>query len=289
MYKIVAIDIDGTLLNSKSELTDRTVNALKRASDLGVCIVLTSGRMTSIIKSFCERIGANKYLIAENGASIVDLQTDTMIYKNYIPKSVVLSIIDICIENNIYYMVYTDKELIVKDLKHMALFFYKQNYNPNARIETHLAGRDYIESIDDYFTKMMICDEDRSIYNSIVNKLGKIEQIDITSVPHISSKKLQFGTEEKTIEYSYADISAKNANKWTALEKLINILGVNTDEVIAIGDNINDLSMVKNAGLGVAMKNGIDSLKEIADVIAESNDEDGVAQIIEKYILNINE
>ena len=67
MYKLIAIDIDGTLLNSKSELTERTCNALKKASDKGIYVILTSGRMSSIIKNFCNEIGANKFLIAENG------------------------------------------------------------------------------------------------------------------------------------------------------------------------------------------------------------------------------
>ena len=285
MYKLIAIDIDGTLLNSNSELTERTIDVLKRASEKGIYIVLTSGRMTSVVNDFCKKIGADKYLIAENGASILDLQKEEVIYKNYIPKSVVLDIVDICEENNIYYMVYTNKELIVKNLKHMALFFYKQNYNPNARLETHIAGRAYIESIDDDFTKIMICDEDRAVYNSIVNKLNKIEAIDVTTIPHVSTKVLNIGTEETTISYIYADIAANDTNKWSAIEKLIEMLGINSEEVIAIGDNINDIQMIENAGLGVAMANGSPVVKEIAKEIAPSNDEDGVAYIVEKNTL----
>lgn len=285
MYKFVAIDIDGTLLNSKSELSERNKKVLKEASENGTYIVLTSGRMTTVIQNFCKEIGADKFLISDNGASIFDLQANETIYKRFIPKEVVLDVLDLCIENNIYYMIYTDKELIVKDLKHMALFFYKQNYNPNARIATHLAGREYVESLEDNFTKIMICDEDRAIYNSIINKLSKIQTIDVTSIPHISTKKLLFGTEERTIAYSYADIAVKDTNKWTAIEFLIERLGIKREEVIAIGDNINDISMIKNAGLGVAMENGSPVTREVANLIAPSNDNDGVASIIEQYIL----
>ena len=121
MYKFVAIDIDGTLLNSKSELTARNMNALKEASSKGVYIVLTSGRMTTVIQNFCREIGADKFLISENGASIFDLQKNETIYKRYIPKDTVLEILDLCIANNIYYMIYTDKELIVKDLWNIGL------------------------------------------------------------------------------------------------------------------------------------------------------------------------
>lgn len=285
MYKLIAIDIDGTLLNSKSELTDGTIEILKQASERGIYIVLTSGRMTSVIKEFCQKIGADKFLIAENGASIVDLQTNELIYKKYISKKVVLDIVDMCEENDIYYMIYTNKELIVKNLKHMALFFYKQNYNPNARLETHIADRRYIELLKDDFTKIMICDEDRVIYNSIVNRLRKNSDIDVMDIPHISTKVLNIGTEEKVISYSYADISAKGTNKWSAIEALITTLGIKSEEVIAIGDNINDMQMIRNAGLGVAMANGSPALKEIADEIAPSNDDDGVAYIVKKYTL----
>ena len=174
--------------------------------------------MTTNVKKFCEDIGANKYLIAENGASIIDLETNETIYSKYIPKEVVNKVVDFCEKNSIYYMVYTQNELIVKNIKYMSLFFYKQNFNPNARIKQVVAGRDYIDSVEGNFTKIMICDEDRSVYKSIVKEFRKIKEIDITPVPHVSTKKLQLDGEWKEIKYSYADISSKGANKWTAIE-----------------------------------------------------------------------
>lgn len=286
MYKLVAIDIDGTLLNSKGEMTDRTKQVLRKASEQGIYIVLTSGRLTDTVEKFCNEIGADKYLIAENGASIINLQTKKLEFSKYISKDVVNKVLDICDENNIYYMVYTNKELIVKNIKHMAMFFYKQNYNPNARIKTIVSGRDYINAVTDNFTKLMICDEDRAIYNNIVAKLSKIPEIDVLPVPHISNKQLELDGKETVLEYSYADISAKGTNKWTAIKELMTKLGISENEVIAIGDNINDIKMIENAGLGVAMKNGSPHVRALADVVAPSNNEDGVAYIVEKYVLN---
>ena len=244
-YKMIAIDIDGTLLNSKNELTQRTIDILKEASERGVYIVLTSGRISTNVKNFCNKIGANQYLIAENGASVINLQTNEIEYSKYIPKDVVNKVLDICEENSIYYMVYTQKELIVKNIKYMSLFFYKQNFNPNARIKQVVAGRDYIQM----------------------------------SIMIMETKK------EFEIKYSYADISAAGANKWTAIEYLANKLGIQKEEIIAIGDNINDLHMIHNAGLGVAMENGCPLVRKVANVVAPSNDIDGVAQIVEKYVL----
>lgn len=286
MYKLVAIDIDGTLLNSKGEMTDRTKQVLRKASEQGIYIVLTSGRLTDTVEKFCNEIGADKYLIAENGASIINLQTKELEFSKYISKDVVNKVLDICDENNIYYMVYTNKELIVKNIKHMAMFFYKQNYNPNARIKTIVSGRDYINSVTDNFTKLMICDEDRAIYNNIVAKLGKIPEIDVLPVPHISNKQLEVDGKKTILEYSYADISAKGTNKWTAIKELMTKLGISENEVVAIGDNINDIKMIENAGLGVAMRNGSPHVRALADVVAPSNNEDGVAYIVEKYVLN---
>ena len=285
LYKMIAIDIDGTLLNSKNELSENTKRVLKEASDRGVFVVLTSGRISKNIVNFCNQIGANKYLIAENGASIINLETGELEYSKYISKEIANKVIDVCEENSIYYMVYTQEELIVKNIKYMSLFFYKQNYNPNARIKQVVAGRDYINSVDSNITKLMICDEDRSIYRSIINKLKEIKEIDILPVPHTSEKKLIVDGEEKIIRYSYADISAKGANKWTAVEYLANKLGIKKNEIIAIGDNINDMHMIYNAGLGVAMSNGSPYVKKVANKVAPSNDNDGVAQIVEKYVL----
>ena len=285
MYKLIAIDIDGTLLNSKSELTEKTKQILKKATEQGIYIVLTSGRLTDNVKKFCDEIGADKYLIAENGASIINLQTNKLEYSKYMNKEVVNKVLDVCEENNIYYMVYTNKELIVKNIKHMTMFFYKQNYNPNARIKTIVAGRDYIDSVTDNFTKLMICDEDRVIYNSIITKLNKIPEIDVSPVPHISTKKLEIDGQKTTIEYSYADICEKGANKWNAIKELANRLNIKDEEIIAIGDNINDIKMIENAGLGVAMANGSPHVRAIANVVAPSNNEDGVACIVEKYAL----
>ncbi|MBR6252896.1 MAG: HAD family phosphatase [Clostridia bacterium] len=285
LYKMIAVDIDGTLLNSKNELSENTKKVLKEASDRGIFVVLTSGRISKNVLNFCNQIGADKYLISENGASIINLKTGELEYSKYISKEVANKVIDLCEENSIYYMVYTQEELIVKNIKYMSLFFYKQNYNPNARIKQVVAGRDYINATNSNITKLMICDEDRSIYRSIINKLKDIEEIDVLPVPHTSVKKIKVDGEEKTLKYSYADISAKGANKWTAVEYLANKLGIKKSEIIAIGDNINDMHMIYNAGLGVAMSNGSPYVRRIANKVAPSNDNDGVAQIVEKYVL----
>ena len=289
MYKFIAIDIDGTLLNSSGELTKRTVNTIKKVTDMGVKVVLTSGRVTESVKGIANQLNTDKHIICDNGATIVDLNTNEVVYSQYIKKETIIKLVDFCLTNNIYYMVFTNKEIIVKNLKHMAFAFYKQRHHlkdeASGISQIKYAGLDYIERVKEPFTRIIICDEDRAIYNSIVNVLKSFDDIDLLAAPHVSHKIVKDGEKEVVLSYSYAEILAKNTNKWTAIKQLTSHLGITSREVIAIGDNFNDIGMIQNAGLGVAMNNGSPVVKEVARVIAPSNNEDGVAQIMERYVL----
>ena len=290
MYKFIAIDIDGTLLNSSGELTKHTIETVKRVTDLGIKVVLTSGRVTDSVKGIAGQLNTDQHIICDNGATIVDLKTNEVVFSKYIEKSTIIKLVDFCVTNNIYYMVFTNKEIIVKDLKHMAFAFYKQRHylkdEASGMSQIKFAGIDYIKSINEPFTRIIICDEDRAIYNSIVNMLKTFNDIELMPAPHVSNKIVKDGDKEIFLSYSYAEILAKDTNKWTAIKSLTEKLGIKKEEIIAIGDNFNDISMIQNAGLGVAMNNGSPVAKEVARVIAPSNNEDGVAQIIERYVLN---
>ena len=291
MYKLIAIDIDGTLLNSNGELSERTILAVKRVIEKGVRVVLTSGRVTNSVEMIAEKVNADKYLICDNGASIYDVAQNKTIWSREIEKSTVLDLIKTCIENDIYYMVFTDKEIIVKDLRHMALAFYKQRHNckdeATGVTQFKYAGIEYIERIEKPIRRIVVCDQDRTIYNSIVKKLTKFNDIELMASPHISNKIIKNSDKTIILSYSYAEILPKNANKWSAIKELISrIGGISESEVMAIGDNFNDVSMIENAGLGVAMNNGATVAKEVARVVAPTNDEDGVATVLERYILD---
>ena len=292
MYKFIAIDIDGTLLNSKGQLSTRTKEAIRRVSMSGVKVVLTSGRVTSSTKKIAEEINSDRYMICDNGAVIYDRIENKSLYEAYIDKDIVLNILDSCIENDIYYMVFTTKKIIVKDLKHMALAFYKQRHHCRDEAtginEIVYGGRSCVEEIEEPITRIIVCDQDRAIYNSIVNKLKLYKEVDLMIAPHVSRKKIIDGEKEIFLNYSYAELLPKNTNKWSAVENLIGKLNIKPNEVIAIGDNFNDVDMIKNAGLGVAMNNGSPVAKEVASVIAPSNDKDGVAIVLERYILEKN-
>ena len=287
MYKLIAIDLDGTMLNSYGVVTENTKNAIKKTIQKGIDVIIASGRPIDSIKTIANEIGSKNYFIAGNGALIYDIQKDENIYENYLNKEKVLEIIKMCEENSISYNVYTDKTILAKVLKYNVLYYYKENLKKSEDKQTHI---NIVENMYDYISKMneekflkiTICDENKSVFQSIIKKLNEIENIEVLDVSHMSRKVIQQGTEEIPIEYYYTEISSKNVDKWYAIEYLISKLNIKREEVIAIGDNINDKKMIEEAGLGIAMGQSSPLIKEIADDITSSNEEDGVAKALDK-------
>lgn len=290
MYKLVAIDLDGTLLNSVGEVSEKTKKILKEAQNKGVEIVLSSGRPISSTKTLALELGVDNYLISGNGAVVYDIKKDEIIYDKFLNKEQVFKIIDVCEENSIFYNIYTEDEVITKSLNYNVLFYHKENIKKIEEKRTHINvvqdTKKYIEESEkDRFLKVTVCDESKMIFNGIIRKLREIGNIDILNVEHMSRKRFNIGTEIMSIEYHYTEITNENVNKWTAIEHLIEKLNIKKDEVVAIGDNINDREMVENAGLGIVMGNSNPVMKELADVIVSDNDSDGVCEAFEKYIL----
>ncbi len=289
MFKLITIDIDGTLLNSYGEVTDRNKQAIQKALDKNVDVVLTSGRMPKAILPIASEINSNKYLISGNGAAIYDIQNDKIIYNNYMSKKKVLEIIDICEKNSMFYNIYTNSAVLTKTLNYNILYYHNENKkNPeDKRIKINVIDNLY-EYIKQYqgndFLKFTICDNDKMVFKSIINKLKTIRDIDVLEVSHMSKKIIKHGTDDFEISYFYTEITNENVNKWTAIEELIKILNITKEEVLAIGDNINDKEMIENAGTGVVTGNSSPFMKEIADEVVASNNESGVAEAIEKYI-----
>ena len=292
MYKLVAIDLDGTMLNKYGVITENTKNVIKKVQEKGVEVIIASGRPINSVKNFSKEINSQKYFISGNGAITYDIKNDKILYENILNKNKVLQVIKICEENSIYYNVYTENGIIAKNLNYNTLYYYKENLNKLEENKTHIniveSIYDYIEKRDEKILKIMICDGSKTIFNSIMKKIREITDIEILDVSHMSRKIIKQGTEEIALEYFYTEISAKDVDKWNALEKLIELMNITKEEVVTIGDNANDIKMLKNAGLGVAMGESAPYVKECANEVTTSNDNDGVAVILEKIFLDKN-
>lgn len=286
MYKLVAIDLDGTMLNSYGIVTENTKKAIFKTQQKGIEVIIASGRPTDSIKTIAKEINSNNYFISGNGAILYDIKNKQILYENTLKKNKTLEIIKICEENSIYYNIYTEKEVIAKNLNYNVLYYHKENLNKDEQNKTHINivqnMYDYILNHEEKIVKITICDNNKSIFNSIMKKLKEIAEIEVLEVSHMSRKIIRQGTEEVPIEYYYTEISAKNVDKWNAIEVLAEKMQIRGEEIIAIGDNINDKKMIENAGLGIVMQGSSPDVIKVADDIAESNDNDGVAKILQK-------
>ena len=288
MYKLIAVDLDGTLLNQYGEVTENSKRVIKNVTRKGMQVVIASGRSIDSIKNISKEIGASKYIIAGNGAVVYDIKEDKIIYENYIPFNKALNIINICEENSIFYNVYTNKTIVTSSLRYNVLYYYKENLKKEDSKKTNIT---IVDSIPDYLKnmqeekimKIFICDSTESVFNSIMKKFNEIPSVETLDVSHMSRKVIKKGTTEIPIEYYYTEISMENVDKWNAIEFLINKLGIKKEEVIAIGDNMNDKKMIEEAGLGITMQSSAPAVTEVADYITSDNNNEGVARALEKF------
>lgn len=289
MYKLIAIDLDGTLLNSYGVMSERNKQALLNANEKGAEIVLASGRTTNSVKNIANDIGICNYIICGNGSLIYDLHKEEIVYDKFIDKKKALQIINVCEQNSIYYNIYTENMVIAKTLNNNVLFYHQENANKpdNKKTKINLVQNiyEYVEKLENQnILKITISDSDNIIFNGIIRKLREIKNIDVLDVAHMSRKMIKSGTETVSIGYYYTEITSKNVDKWYAIEYLMEHLNIQKEEIMTIGDNVNDKIMIENAGMGVTMGNSAPYIRQIADMVVADNNSDGVAEAIERII-----
>lgn len=266
-YKLMAIDMDGTLLNSQNEVSKRTIEAINNAKEKGVNIVLSTGRLLSSALGYARRLHLDNYIIACNGAIIVDRE-ENLIYSKPIELDKVEEIISLGTKYNIYNHFYDSNTLYSSHslVKEIINYYSTRDNNIEYKILQDEKAIYKLENLKPY--KFLFID----------NNLNKLNQLhdELKSIPDISITK----SWKNNLE-----VMAKDTSKGIGLAFLCNNLKILREEVIAIGDNENDLSMIKYAGLGVAMGNSVDVVKEEADYITLTNNNDGVAAVIEEFIL----
>jgi len=264
MYKLIAIDVDDTLINDDKIVTEATQQALEQAIAKGVTVTLATGRMYASAQAIARQIGMNVPLITYQGSLVKNLLDGHVLYERSVPQDAARRIWQYAEEHGLHLQLYIDDQLYVQVDNEKT-----QSYAGLSKIP-YIVEPDFSKLIDQPSTKMLIIDEPDYL-DEVAVKLREI----LGSEVHITKSKPHF-----------LEIMHSEGTKGHALTYLAEHFGCDLSEVMAIGDAWNDREMLEVAGLGVAMGNAVPSLKEIADEITLSNNDDGVAHIIRKHILS---
>ena len=229
--KMIGLDLDGTLLNDKKELTSHTREILTRAIDQGVTVLVATGRPVTGIPEVLRNFPGMRYALTSNGGRILDLQEDKVLYANMLSYEMGAAILKIFGDYDTFKEIYFDGRGFVQ--------------------------ADELLKVGEYLRNPAMADYIRTTRKGITSLWEKMEEM-----------------------------NAPGVNKGMGLIQLGRLLGIEREEIMACGDGNNDLMMLKEVGFGVAMANGADEVKEVADYITLSNEEDGVAAAIEKFVLN---
>ncbi len=267
MYKLVVLDIDGTLVTSEKKVTQKTKDYIKKASELGVKFAIASGRTPYGVLPVAKEINLQEiggYVLAFNGGACLNCETMETLYENYIDKSELKGLYEFGVKNNIPLMTY-NKDVLYTPNEMTKYIDMESSLN---HLTVHKTENFLDEATFD-FPKVIFTDDG--------DKLGAFVDEAIETFP-------QF--EVFRSEPFFLEICPKGIHKATGIKNIIEILGIKQEEVIAIGDGYNDITMIEFAGLGVAMDNAQQAVKDVANYITLSNDEDGICKVIEEFIFN---
>jgi Cof subfamily protein (haloacid dehalogenase superfamily) len=267
MYKLLAIDMDGTLLNSNKIISKGNKLAIKKAIEKGVKVVITSGRGLKGLEKFLNEVhlrGEGQYLIANNGGTIYRTSDFKCISYKGLKGRDLLKAHALSVEYGLNMIAYTHEDSIASE------------ENEFTRFETEYVGNP-VKIIN---------------FSTDINDEDEITKILFSQTEEILTKKILEMPKEFYSEYNVVktmpivlEIMDKDCNKGYGVKVLADKLGIKKEEIMCIGDEANDVEMVNYAGLGIAMGNAITELKDLAGYVTLDNDNDGVAKAIEKFIL----
>ena len=266
--KSVFLDIDGTLTNNNKEITEQTKACIKKITDKGIYVILCSGRSNKDVCRYSMETLASNYAISSNGAQIYNYGTNENLYKNDIKYLYIKNIWEYCHENNL--------ELVLNG-------------------ENDQYGNKFFCS-DMYKNKVIIHDVEElrniTVYQIIINSNNYYDMQDCENYIKLNEN---FKIANYSREYISKDINSKepyyifinnkSVDKGVAISEFLKKKNINSEAAICFGDRINDITMFNNCGYKVAMQNADKELKELANYITLSNDENGVADFLNKYIL----
>lgn len=269
---MVALDLDGTTLNDDKQISERTVETFRKAMEQGVHIVVSTGRTYGSLPQQLFSIEGLEYAVTSNGAHITEIAGRKLIYEDYIPSAAIETIekllrntgisVEVFVKGRAYIDRREYEEVLTKGSSYRDAEYIQTTRTPVPDIlDFMLAHKETVENINITFEFL----EEKEQWREV------LEQIEGTTLTSSFIHNFEVG--------------GRSTSKAEALRWLMRRLGVSADELMAVGDSPNDEEMIKLAGLGVAVANARESTKETADCITASNQEDGVAKAIEKFVL----
>lgn len=259
--KLIAVDLDGTLLNSNHEISDYNYSVIKEAERRGIAVVISTGRLYSSLYKYKEKLNLKTPVICYNGAKVVDGRDDSTIFERTIDEDVVKKVIKIAREKDVHLNLFQDEKWYVECRRDEV-----ETYRNSSGLSYHLADFDKMEKLN--VTKLMFVGE-----NGILKEIEKIVKTELGNFVYTAFSK----------PYFFEILDCK-VSKGEALKKIAEQYEIRREEIMAFGDGYNDIEMLQYAGLGVAMGNAPEEMKEMFENIAETCDNDGVGKFIENYI-----
>ncbi|MEH7308926.1 Cof-type HAD-IIB family hydrolase [Neobacillus drentensis] len=265
-YKMIVLDLDDTLLQDDHTISPRTKKALMDVQQLGVKVVLASGRPTYAMYKIAEELQLKDYgsfILSFNGAKITNCQTGEELFSSTLTPETVHHLYELSRRENVWLHTYVGDSIVT------------EAGNPYTDIEGEITGLEifevdsFVDSIKEPVVKVLMLEEE--------TKLADVEQ---KLQQELAGQLSVMRSKPFFLEFTEAGVT-----KGTSLHQLIGKLGIEREEVIAMGDSYNDLAMIEFAGLGVAMGNAPEDIKAKADYVTDTNMNDGVAKVIEKFVL----
>lgn len=266
-YKMIVLDLDDTLLTDEHIISERTKQALMDAQKMGVKVVLASGRPTYAMWPIAKELSLAEYgsfILSFNGGKITNCKTNEEIFSSTLSVKEVGKLYDLSKREGVYIHTYVGDEIIT------------DQENPYTAIESEITGLpvkvvdNFAEAVNVPVVKVLMVDDP-----------GKLVPAENVLKAELDEKFSIMRSKPFFLEFT-----EKGITKGESLNHLIKTLGIQREEVIAMGDSYNDLTMIEFAGLGIAMGNANDDIKAIADYVTDTNNNDGIAKAVEKFVLN---
>ena len=266
-YEILVLDIDGTLTTSEKTITKETLEAIHNIQERGHKVVLASGRPTPGIRPVAEELNMSSYggyILSFNGARITDCSTNEIIYQRVISSSLLPEIYEAALEYNTGLITFDEEKVLVAD---------KVDEYIIKEAKLNRLSYEVIPNFLDYVT----FDVNKCLMTSDPNHLAEVE---LKMKERFEGRLNIFRSEPYFLE-----IVPMHVDKAESLSKLLEFLHLSKEQMISCGDGYNDITMIQYAGMGVAMANAQQKVKEVADYITLSNDNNGVAHVIKEFML----